>query len=84
MNDLLSPAEVLVTPRWRIVCRAPRGVWRWRTDEAPGGAGARRWTWRTRRRDYIPPELVTLFLTDAGGVPGFIPSLLEGLLAAGG
>lgn len=80
MNDLLSPAEVLDYTALAdcLPSAAGEGCGDGGTDEGAGrGAGGASLDVAHPARDYIPPELVTLFLTDAGGqVPGFIPSLL--------
>lgn len=80
MNDLLSPAEVLDYTALAdcLPSAAGEGCGDGGTDEGAGrGAGGASLDVAHPAFDYVPPELVTLFLTDAGGqVPGFIPSLL--------
>ena len=82
MNDLLSPAEVLDYTALADCLPSAAGEGGGGgggTGEGAGGRGAGGASLDVAHPafDYIPPELVTLFLTDAGGqVPGFIPSLL--------
>ena len=70
MNDLLSPAEVLDYTALAdcLPSAAGEGCGDGGTDEGAGrGAGGASLDVAHPARDYIPPELVTLFLTDAGG-----------------